>query len=101
MAAKKIYEGQELIITLNTYYDLSSEVGNTAIQILDPEGIVYQVDADIVSPATNGQITYTFPPANGTEEIGLITGDYKIQALLKTQNIPGETFTFHVYQRFN
>ncbi len=92
--AKKVYQEQQLTIILNCYIDLSSEVGNTAIQIKDPNGEIITFPADIVSPATNGQISYTFP-------IGyLIPGDYTVQALLISQNAPGESFKWHVFERF-
>ncbi len=94
MSDKKVYENQQLTLKLNTYVDLSPEVGNTAFLISDPTDTVTQVDVLIDGNPTNGVLTYTFP-------INILkTGDYRVQAYLKLQQIAGITFEFHVYERF-
>ena len=93
-AEKKVYENQQLTLQLNTYIDLSPEVGNTAYLVFSPGNPVpVQIPVNILGDPTQGILTYTFPVNT------LVAGDYRVQSYLILQQMPGLTFTFHVYSR--
>jgi hypothetical protein len=85
-----IYEGQEYSLILSTERDLSGETGNVKFEITDPDNNVSTVTPTIDSPATDGNLSYTFPVDYLT--IGL----WQIRWELINEKIPGRIYWLRV-----